>query len=199
MAEFTDAYHEPRLVNSIAVDKWNTLRFAKHTHTICVAVISCCKIPTDYIWILYSGLFRFYCNKLTIPPMPRKQSWRNLINGSHGPTRILVTLRPSDAIWRQGSGSMLAQEMACCLTTPSHRMNQCWNIIIKVHWYPPVDNSQEIPQTLTTDHIYLEKCVYIVKSTYLNIHTNLVGTNVLIRKDEKELILRLCIMRVLST
>ena len=42
---------------------------------------------------------------------------------------------PSDAIWRQRSGSTLAQTMACCLTAPSHSLNQCWLIITKVEWY----------------------------------------------------------------
>ena len=36
------------------------------------------------------------------------------------------SLRPSDAIWRHRSGSTLAQVMACCLTAPSHYLNQCW-------------------------------------------------------------------------
>ena len=35
-------------------------------------------------------------------------------------------LGPSDAIWQQRSGSTLAQVMACCLTAPSHYLNQCW-------------------------------------------------------------------------
>ena len=30
----------------------------------------------------------------------------------------------SDAIWRQRSGSTLAKVMACCLTSPSHYLNQ---------------------------------------------------------------------------
>ena len=38
------------------------------------------------------------------------------------------SLRPSDAIWRHRSGSTLAQVMACCLTAPSHYLNQCWLI-----------------------------------------------------------------------
>ena len=41
------------------------------------------------------------------------------------------SLWPSDAIWRQRSGSPLAQVMACCLTAPSHYLNQCWLIITK--------------------------------------------------------------------
>ena len=37
---------------------------------------------------------------------------------------MLNSLWPSDAIWRQRSGSTLAQAMACCLTAPSHYLNQ---------------------------------------------------------------------------
>ena len=39
---------------------------------------------------------------------------------------------PSDAIWRQRSGSTLAQVMACCLTAPSHYLNQCSLMISKI-------------------------------------------------------------------
>ena len=45
------------------------------------------------------------------------------------------SLWPSDAIWRQRSGSTLAQVMACCLTAPSHYLTQCWLIISKVQWH----------------------------------------------------------------
>ena len=44
------------------------------------------------------------------------------------------TLWPSDTIWRQRSGSTLAQEMACCLTAPGHYLNQYWLIISDVQW-----------------------------------------------------------------
>ena len=40
------------------------------------------------------------------------------------------SLWPSDAIWRQRSGSTLAEVMACCLTAPSHYLNQCWLIML---------------------------------------------------------------------
>ena len=46
------------------------------------------------------------------------------------------SLWPDDAIWRQRSESALAQVMACCLTAPSHYLNQCWFIISKVQWHP---------------------------------------------------------------
>ena len=49
-------------------------------------------------------------------------------------TMVNNSLWPSDAIWRQRSGSTLAQVMACCLTAPSHYLNQCW-LINKVQWH----------------------------------------------------------------
>ena len=50
-------------------------------------------------------------------------------------THITLThCGPSDTIWRQRSGSTWAQVMACCLTAPSHYLNQCWLITSKVLW-----------------------------------------------------------------
>ena len=40
-----------------------------------------------------------------------------------------------DAIWRWRSWSTLVQVMACCLTAPSHYLNQIWLIISKVLWH----------------------------------------------------------------
>ena len=45
------------------------------------------------------------------------------------------SLWPNDATWQQRSGSTLAQVMACCLTAPSHYLNQCWLIISEVQWH----------------------------------------------------------------
>ena len=45
---------------------------------------------------------------------------------------LFNSLGPGDAIWRQRTGSTLAQVMACCLTAPSHYLNQCWLIISKI-------------------------------------------------------------------
>ena len=57
---------------------------------------------------------------------------------------------PSDAIWRQRSGSTLAQVMTCCLTAPSHYLNQCWLIISKVQWHSSEGNF--VGYTSTTIH-----------------------------------------------
>ena len=40
-----------------------------------------------------------------------------------------------DSMWRHGTRSTLAQVMACCLTAPSHYLNQCWLIIREVAWH----------------------------------------------------------------
>ena len=50
-------------------------------------------------------------------------------------TRHFNTLWPSDAIWRHGSGSTLAQVMAWCLTAPSHYLIQCWFVICRGLWH----------------------------------------------------------------
>ena len=52
----------------------------------------------------------------------------------------LNSLWPSDAIWWHRSGSTLAQVMACCLTAPSHYLNQCWLIMNGVLWHSPKTN-----------------------------------------------------------
>ena len=48
------------------------------------------------------------------------------------------SLWPSDTIWWHRSGSTLAQVLACCLTAPSHYLNQCWLIISKASWHSSV-------------------------------------------------------------
>ena len=48
---------------------------------------------------------------------------------------LVNSLWPSDTLWWQRSGSTLGQVMACCLTAPSHYLNQCWLIISKVLWH----------------------------------------------------------------
>ena len=47
------------------------------------------------------------------------------------------SLWPGDAIRCRRSGSTLSQEMACCLTVPSHYLHQCWLIITEVLWHSP--------------------------------------------------------------
>ena len=39
-----------------------------------------------------------------------------------------------DVIWRHKPGSSSSHVMACCLTAPSHYLNQCWLIISEIQW-----------------------------------------------------------------
>ena len=72
-----------------------------------------------------------------------------------------------------GSESTLAQVMACCLTAPSHYLNQCWLIISEALWHSPVDhftgNAQDILDTR-------------LKITNLRLQTHLPGANELTLK-----------------
>ena len=59
--------------------------------------------------------------------------WKLWIHSESSETgKTINSLCPSDTIWRQRSGSTLAQVMPCCLTAPSHYLNQCWLIISEV-------------------------------------------------------------------
>ena len=75
------------------------------------------------------GLLLWHWGNFKIAPVPAKQYWRIWINDLYG---SINSLWPSDVIWRRGFRSTLAQVMACCLTAPSHYLNQCWLIISKV-------------------------------------------------------------------
>ena len=44
---------------------------------------------------------------------------------------VLNSLWHNDAIWRHISGSALVQVISCCLTAPSHYLNQCRLLIMK--------------------------------------------------------------------
>ena len=68
-----------------------------------------------------------------------KTCWMIMPLNSPGTNQDLNSLGPSDSIWCWRSGSTLAQVMACCLTAPSHYLNQCWLIISKVLWHSSED------------------------------------------------------------
>ena len=49
----------------------------------------------------------------------------------------LNSLWPRDAILQHGYKSTLAQVLVCCLTAPSHYLNQCWIVISEIPWHLP--------------------------------------------------------------
>ena len=93
------------------------------------------KMFTKHVQLIHGGL---YCLLLSL-------SCGNIMSNLHRDiidstlktilVALINSLWPSNAIWWQRSGSTLAQVMACCLTAPSHYLNQCWLIISKVLWH----------------------------------------------------------------
>ena len=81
--------------------------------------------------------------------------------------RWVDSLAPSDTIWRQRSGSTLAQVMACCLTAPGHYLNQSWLIISKVKWH---SSKSKFTRDISITEI-------ILKIKYLKFHSNFPGAN----------------------
>ena len=90
------------------------------------------KGPTWLGTVSHNGYKQYWA----YPNFPAKPFVKHFSDPDNG----LNSLRPSDAIWRQRTGSTLAQVMAWCLTAPSHCLNQCWLIISKVPWHSCEDN-----------------------------------------------------------
>ena len=67
------------------------------------------------------------------------QLWLILQKNPHSADAALLScinsLWSNDDIWWYKSRSILAQVMACCMTAPSHFLNQCWLIISGDLWY----------------------------------------------------------------
>ena len=67
--------------------------------------------------------------------------------------------------WSYRSGSSLAQVMACCLTAPSHYLNQCWLITSKVQWHSSGSNFTR--DTFTRDTMFQTSHSATMKETWL--------------------------------
>ena len=98
--------------------------------TIVVTGFSNIIIIFGVCWMLCNFYFRKSC---FVPQFHPKYVY------CHEYQLQLNSLGPSDAIWHWRSWSTLAQVMACCLTEPSHYLNQCWLIISKVLWHSSED------------------------------------------------------------
>ena len=68
-----------------------------------------------------------------------RSQWVNLLHHHKVVMRQINSLGPSDTMWHWRSWSTLVQVMACCLTAPSHYLNQCWLIISTVLWHSSED------------------------------------------------------------
>ena len=77
------------------------------------------------------------------------------------PTAI-KSLRPSDDTWQHWSWTTLAQVMACCLTAPSHYLNQCWLIIRGVLWHSSENSFAGIAQGINAGYEFEKDILKII-------------------------------------
>ena len=110
----------------------------------CIAQHTCCKQPTSSVQqqqppiISHITAWGYTAHDSVNPTL--KNGVKGLLTSLWNSTvwRVIIafinSLWPSDVIRRQGTESTLTQVMACCLTTPSHYLNQCWLIISKILW-----------------------------------------------------------------
>ena len=99
-----------------------------------------------------------YLNRWSILVAGRWLPGFNIIFGMKG---LLNSLRHSDAMCRDISGSTLAQVMAWCLTVPNHYLDQCCYIISAVRWHSPKGNF-----TVSSDSLFCMS-LKIILSTLL--------------------------------
>ena len=115
---------------------WSSWKFlsSEHLRTLTIA-----GIPEKQ-WIIIrfiKACAHAYWNYINCQiPVKFRPTMENLMNT----VKLINSLWPSDTIWRYKSRSIKAQVMACCLTAPSHYLNQCWLIISKAQWHPSESN-----------------------------------------------------------
>ena len=76
----------------------------------------CCHLTSEVLWYSHESTFTVIAHDTFL--YNEFENYKLLTTSPRG--QWLNSLRPSDAIWRQRSGSTLDQVMACCLTAPSH-------------------------------------------------------------------------------
>ena len=116
-----------------------------------------------------------YCQMKNVwTPHNERDQWRKRKN-------VLIknwmnSLWPNDAIWQQRSGSTLARVMPCCLTAPTHYLNQCWFTISKIHQHSFTILQEILQPSITT---------ISWKSIFLRFLWNLPGAKELMQKWKK--------------
>ena len=138
---------------------WSNLKFDKNLEC---SAFKCAQIITTKFYTHHDGKTVVICAKFSCdrPHMSRTKAIQNLVgfliwskyivNGMDANTsqvlahydtfaNLVNSLGPSDTIWHWRSWSTLVQVMACCLTAPSHYLDQCWLIISKVLWHSSED------------------------------------------------------------
>ena len=83
------------------------------------------------IYCMFDACWVWVARIQSVFSMPVELFWSVWVNNS---------MWPGDTVWRHTSKEALAQKMACCLTAPSHNLNQCWLLISEVVWHSHENN-----------------------------------------------------------
>ena len=110
--------------NGWSVDHWSSGMDKQFIPHYIMDVIIYVTMPPMSFMITSLALLQY-----TIALVQAKESWNIWVD------EYINSLGPSDAIWRWRSWSTLVQVMACCLTAPSHYLDQCWLITSNVMWH----------------------------------------------------------------
>ena len=71
-------------------------------------------------------------------------------------------LWPCDAIWHHRTCSGFVQAMACCLTAPSHYLNQGWFTFKCVLWHSPESTFKRSVHELKVWHVFRDNTFKII-------------------------------------
>ena len=123
-------WHEPMLVSKchMASLDQNELMYSRHSSCVKTFRIK----PGQWLIKRWQAVLTF----LSVGVYKKKRSKLH----HHCDCRCLNSLQPGDTIWQHRSESTLAQVMACCLTAPSHYLNQCRLVISEVQRESPECN-----------------------------------------------------------
>ena len=120
-------------------------------------------------WLWNYFLQKFYCYWSFWFTFMNQIMSLKMVNEILEISQEVLSLWPSDVIWRLMSGSTMDQVIPCCLTAPSHYLNQCWLIISEVVWLHLRAFSLEMLKISILD--------MSLKMTNLRFHSNLPGVS----------------------
>ena len=116
------------LSNALAYVLFQTFTPAHGWTSFCFCDIGLVCRPGGHYWDYYTGTL----SHIQVTAAHSRTGWQYILSTDFRSLCGINSLWHNDTIWRHGSWSTLAQVMACCLTAPSHYLNQCWLIISNV-------------------------------------------------------------------
>ena len=128
----------PQCVNILRL-RQNSHHFADNIFTPICLIENCILIPFSVKFVMFVSQHPIHNNPALVQVMAfcwtgdKPGFWHIIWSW------WVNSLWPSDTIWWHRSWSTLVQVMACCLTAPSHYLNQYWLIISKVLWHSSED------------------------------------------------------------